>query len=171
MFIRGMEGPRVKTTISRSEMEDIYRRYGAMVLRRARRILADDQLAHDACQDVFVQLLRLGSSWTTPSRVGWLFRTTTNCCLNLIRGSRRRQRFLRLLPPPPVAAPSLPVQLLLRGLPPHLEEVAIYYGLDQMTQEEIALVLGLSQKTVSNRIRELRAWLDEADTAPRERQQ
>jgi DNA-directed RNA polymerase specialized sigma24 family protein len=159
------------TAISRSEMEDIFRRYGAMVLRRARRILADDQLAHDVCQDVFVQLLRLGGSWATPSRVGWLFRTTTNCCLNLIRGSRRRRRFLRLLPPPPRVEPSLPVQLLLRGLPEHLQEIAVYYGLDQMTQEEIALVLGLSQKTVSNRIRELRAWLAEGEPAPRERQQ
>ena len=160
-----------RKAITRSEMEEIYRRYGALVLRRARRILADDQLAHDVCQDVFVQLLRLGGTWETPSRVGWLFRTTTNCCLNLIRGSRRRQRFLRLLPPPPVVMPSLPAQLLLRGLPEYLHEVAIYYGLDQMSQEEIALVLGLSQKTVSNRVRELRSWLAEAETPPREKQQ
>lgn len=166
-----MECPKAKTAISRGEMEDVYRRYGAMVLRRARRILADDQLAHDACQDVFLQLLRLGQGWKTPSQVGWLFRTTTNCCLNLIRGTRRRQRFLGMLPPPPVVTPSLPVQLLLRGLPEHLQEIAIYYGLDQMTQQEIALVMGLCQKTVSNRIGELRAWFDVAETAPREKQQ
>jgi RNA polymerase sigma factor (sigma-70 family) len=67
--------------------------------------------------------------------------------------------------------PSLPAQLLLRGLPEHLHEVAIYYGLDQMSQEEIALVLGLSQKTVSNRVRELRSWLAEAETPPKEKQQ
>jgi RNA polymerase sigma-70 factor (ECF subfamily) len=152
-------------------MDEIYRRYGALVFRRARRILADEQLARDVCHDVFVQLLRLGGTWQTPSRIGWLFRTTTNCCLNLIRGSRRRQRFLRLLPPPPVVTPSLPAQLLLRGIPEHLHEVAIYYGLDQMSQEEIALVLGLSQKTVSNRVRELRSWLAEAETLPREKQQ
>ena len=166
-----MEDVGQKKALTRSEMEDIYSRYGALVLRRARRILADEQLAHDVCQDVFVQLLRLGGSWETPSRVGWLFRTTTNCCLNLIRGSRRRQRFLRLLPPPAPVPPSLPAQLLLRGLPEYLQEVAIYYGLDQMSQDEIALVLGLSQKTVSNRIREVRAWLAEAETPPREKQQ
>jgi DNA-directed RNA polymerase specialized sigma24 family protein len=158
-----MEHAGKKRAVGPSEMDEIYRRFSAMVLRRARRILADDQLAHDVCHDVFVQLLRQGS-WETPSQVGWLFRTTTNCCLNLIRGARRRQRFLRLLPPPPVVTPSLPVQLLLRGLPEHLQDIAIYYGLDQMTQEEIALVLDLSQKTVSNRVRELRAWLDEAET-------
>ena len=32
-----------------------------------------------------------------------------------------------------------------------------------MSQEEIALVLGLSQKTVSNRIRELRSLLADVD--------
>lgn len=166
-----MEHARPKQAITRSEMEDIYRRYGAVVLRRARRILADEQLAHDVCHDVFVQLLRLDGAWETPSRIGWLFRTTTNCCLNLIRGSRRRRRFLQLLPPPPVVTPSLPAQLLLHGIPQHLQEVAIYYGLDQMSQEEIALALGLSQKTVSNRIRELRSWLSDAETSAKEKEQ
>jgi DNA-directed RNA polymerase specialized sigma24 family protein len=160
-----------KRAIGRDELEVIYRRYGALVLRRARRILADEQLAHDVCQDVFVQLLRQGGEWETPSPIGWLFRTTTNCCLNLIRGSRRRQRFLRLLPPADPVTPSLPAQLLLRGMPEHLQEIALYYGLDQLSQEEIGLVLGLSQKTVSNRIRELRSWLAEAETPAKEKQQ
>jgi DNA-directed RNA polymerase specialized sigma24 family protein len=40
-----------------------------------------------------------------------------------------------------------------------LQEIAVYYGVDQMSQDEIALVLGVSQKTVSNRIQELRVLL------------
>lgn len=150
--------------LDRDDLDRLYRQYGALVLRRARRILADEQLAQDVCQDVFIQLLRTGNSWEVPSRIGWLFRTTTNCCLNLIRGTRRWRTFLRLLPPPPPVTPSLPAQLLLRGIPERLQEIAIFYGLDQMSQEEIALVLGLSQKTVSNRIRELRSWLEDAET-------
>ena len=156
--------------LDRGEMDAIYRRYGALVFRRARKILADEQLAKDVCQDVFVQLLRTAGAWETPSRIGWLYRTTTNFCFNLLRGSRRWRDFLRLLPPPPPVTPSLPTQLLLRGLPERLQEIAIYYGLDQMRQEEIALVLGLSQKTVSNRIREIRSWLEDAETTPRVKQ-
>jgi DNA-directed RNA polymerase specialized sigma24 family protein len=87
-----------------------------------------------------------------------------------MRGSRRWRNFLRLLPPQPVVTPSLPAQLLLRGIPERLQEIAIYYGLDQMSQEEIALTLGLSQKTVSNRIRELRSWLADDKTQPRVKQ-
>jgi RNA polymerase sigma-70 factor (ECF subfamily) len=157
-------------SLDRSDLDRLYRQYGALVFRRARKLLADEQLARDVCQDVFVQLLRTGGSWEVPSRIGWLFRTTTNCCLNLIRGSRRWRSFLRLLPPPPPATPSLPVQLLLRGLPERLQEIAVLYGLDQMSQQEIALVLGLSQKTVSNRIREIRSWIEDAETKPRVKQ-
>ncbi len=65
---------------------------------------------------------------------------------------------------------SLPTQLLLRGIPERLHEIAIFYGLDRMSQQEIALVLGLSQKTVSNRIRELRTWLADDETKAREKQ-
>jgi RNA polymerase sigma-70 factor (ECF subfamily) len=156
--------------LDRGDLDRIYRQYGALVFRRARKILADEQLARDVCQDVFVQLLRSEGSFEVPSRIGWLFRTTTNCCLNLIRGSRRWRDFLRLLPPPPVVTPSLPTQLLLRGIPERLQEIAIFYGLDQMSQQEIALVLGLSQKTVSNRIRELRSWIEDTETKPRVKQ-
>jgi RNA polymerase sigma-70 factor, ECF subfamily len=155
--------------IDRSELDLLYRRYGALVLRRARGILADEQLAHDVCQEIFIQLLRTGRGWDTPSPVGWLYRATTNHCLNLIRGNRRWQSFLRLLPASPPAMPALPVQLLLRGIPERLHDIAIYYGVDRMSQEEIALAMGLSQKTVSNRIRELRSWLDDAETQTKAR--
>jgi DNA-directed RNA polymerase specialized sigma24 family protein len=151
--------------IDRTELDRLYRRYAGLVLRRARKILSDEQLAHDVCQDVFVQLLRANESWIAPSAIGWLYRTTTNCCLNLIRSTRRWRDFLRRLPPPQQITPSLPTQLVLRGIPERLHDIAIYYSLDEMSQEEIALVLGLSQKTISNRIRELRSWF-ESDPKP-----
>ncbi len=155
--------------IDQGRFDLLYRRYGAMVLRRARRILADEHLAHDVCQEVFIQILR-SPDWDAASPVGWLFRTTTNCCLNLIRGKRRWQSLLRLMPRPAPAMPSLPVQLLLRGVPERLHDVAIYYGLDRMSQDEIALALGISQKTVSNRLRELRAWLEDEESNTKARQ-
>lgn len=158
-----MDDSRRPTGFARSDLDRIYRRYAGFVLRRARRILGDEQLARDVCQDVFVQLVRAGEGWAARSAIAWLHRTTTNCCLNLIRGARRWRDFLRRLPPPRPIDPPLSTQLVLRGLPQHLQEIAIYYGLDEMSQDEIALVLGLSQKTVSNRIRELRSWLSDVD--------
>jgi DNA-directed RNA polymerase specialized sigma24 family protein len=148
----------------RLDLERLYQRYGTFVFRRARRLLGDEQLARDVSQDVFLSILR-APDWNPPSPVGWLCTTTTNCCLNLLRKKRRWRDLLRARPLPPVAAPSLPIAALLEGVPARLQEIAVYYGLDEMTQDEIALVLGISQKTVSNRLQELRALLDERPPA------
>ncbi|MEP6653584.1 MAG: sigma-70 family RNA polymerase sigma factor [Myxococcales bacterium] len=151
--------------IARDELERLYQRFGGLVLRRARRILVDEQLARDVCHDVFVRILRL-DPWAPPSPLAWLYVTTTNLCLNLLRTDRRRRAAFARLPRPDGAPPPTDAGLLLERVPPQLREIAIYYAVDQMSQDEIALVLGLSQKTVSNRIRELRALLDPADPLP-----
>ena len=148
---------------------EIYDRYGGLVFRRARRLLADEAAARDACHDVFLQVLAAGASWAPPSPVAWLYTVTTNRCLNLLREKRRRQRDAALVKVAPEQRSSeTPVTLLLRGVPEHLQEIAIYYGVDEMTQDEIAVALGISQKTVSNRIGELRQALrpDDSPIAP-----
>ena len=114
--------------------------------------------ARDVCHDVFVEVLR-ARPWAPPSPVGWLYTTVTNKCLNILRSGRRSARALRAQAPLSQPSPGLPLAVLLRDLPERLQEIAIYYGLDEMSQEEIALALGVSQKTVSNRIQEIRARL------------
>jgi RNA polymerase sigma-70 factor (ECF subfamily) len=151
----------------REAFEGLYQRYGTFVFRRARRLLGDEQLARDISQDVFLEVLR-SPGWDPPSPVGWLCTTTTNRCLNVLRRKRRWRDLLRARPLPPAAPAPLPVAALLEGIPARLQEIAIYYGLDEMTQDEIALVLGVSQKTVSNRIQELRALLQERPPATSE---
>jgi RNA polymerase sigma factor (sigma-70 family) len=49
------------------------------------------------------------------------------------------------------------VEELLKQLPRELAEVAIYYYVDQMNQDEIATLLGISERTVRNRLRDFRA--------------
>ena len=71
------------------DVEALSLRYGAMVLRRCRRLLRDEDEALDACQDVFVRLLvhrrRLDGAY--PSSL--LYRIATNVCLNRIRDRAR----------------------------------------------------------------------------------
>lgn len=149
-------------TMGRDELERLYQRFGASILRRAWRILGDRQQARDVCQDVFVQVLR-SANWAPASPVAWLYATTTNLCLNLLRTDRRRRRALAILPRNLSVAPPTEAALVLDRVPVKLQEVAVYYAVDQMSQDEIALVLGVSQKTISNRLRELRAFLDPAE--------
>jgi RNA polymerase sigma-70 factor (ECF subfamily) len=142
--------------LGRGDLERLYQRYGTVVYRRALRLLGDEPSARDVCHDVFVQILRATPAWNPPAPLGWLYTTTTNACLNLLRGRRRWRDVLQGRPRPPVSPGAVPIGALLRDIPERLQEIAIYYGLEGMSQSEIALVLGISQKTVWTRIQELR---------------
>jgi DNA-directed RNA polymerase specialized sigma24 family protein len=133
------------SSIDRAEIEDLYRRYGALVRRRARSILADDHEAQDAMQEVFVRVIAAMNEFRGQSQPStWLYRITTNLCLNRIRDSRRRRDR------PPEAHSAL--QTVLRQVPEDLAQVAVYYYVDDMDQAEIAAILGVSRRTIGYRL-------------------
>jgi RNA polymerase sigma-70 factor (ECF subfamily) len=151
--------------------QDIYLRYGSVVYRRARRLLGDDPSAKDACHEVFLRLFRSLPEFERASPLTWLYKVTTNYCLNLIRDENRRRKLLaaQAQPGASAAGPSLPE--LLHGFPEELQEIAVYYFVDEMSQDEIAEVLGISQRTVSNRVSAFRqlartAWAESTVEAP-----
>lgn len=160
--------------MNRSLIETMYRRYGPMVLRRARSLLRDESAANDALQEVFLRALRSSSDFRgDASPVTWLYRITTNHCLNQIRDTARRVELMSENPPAPaethpVEEARLTVQQLLRQLPDQLREVSIYYYIDEMKQEEIAALLGISRRTVGNRLDSIRATLRAKLQTPRE---
>jgi RNA polymerase sigma-70 factor (ECF subfamily) len=151
-----------------ASIEALYRRFGSLVFRRARRLLRDEQAALDATQEVFVRAmqakLELDSSDPERSAVGWFYRITTNHCLNRLRDEKRRHLWegARADLVPENTLPELSAALLLRSLPDDLKALAVYAYLDGMSQEEIAALLGTSQRTISTRLKELRARLREA---------
>jgi RNA polymerase sigma-70 factor (ECF subfamily) len=73
------------------DVDALYRRYGPMVLRRCRAILADEESARDAMQDVFVLLLRKQSRLIGQYPSSLLYRMATNRCLNVLRSAKRRR--------------------------------------------------------------------------------
>jgi RNA polymerase sigma-70 factor (ECF subfamily) len=84
-------------------VEALYRRYGAMVLRRCRSMLRDEERALDAMQEVFVQVLRRKDRLRADYPSSLLYRIATNTCLNALRAAKRRptsggQRLLDSLP-------------------------------------------------------------------------
>ncbi len=140
-------------------IEELYRRHAGMVLRRARQLVGD-AAAEDIVHEVFIRAARSFFGFRGQSSVTtWLYRITTNQCLNHLRDeSARRTRATRL---PPPDAPSglaeedrLGVSQLLRALPERVREVAVYYYVDQMDQREIAALTGVSERTVRNRLQE-----------------
>jgi RNA polymerase sigma-70 factor (ECF subfamily) len=142
-------------------IEDLYQRYGPALLRRARTLLGDEAAAWDAVQEVFVRALQAGSQFRhEASPMSWLYRITTNHCLNRLRDRGRRSHLLREQlggaadAPSPDGELSVAVREVLRLLPRQVSEIAIYSYVDRMGHDEIASLLGLSPRTIRNRLRE-----------------
>jgi RNA polymerase sigma factor (sigma-70 family) len=156
--------------LGRAELEALYRSYGPLVRRRARSLLGDDPEAQDAMQEVFVRVIGAMAEFRGQSQPStWLYRITTNLCLNRLRdGKRRRDHLLRLgedavassaprtqSGPPPETRATL--RRVLAGIPEELAEIAIFYYVDEMDQAEIATILGVSRRTIGYRLDRFRA--------------
>src|SRR5262245_24036774 len=148
--------------MQREEVEALYRKYGPSVLRRARGILGNDQAARDAMQEVFIRALRTDGFRGEASPMTWLYRITTNYCLNLIRDSSRRAELLAAEGTPVdvgqrgSAEDRLTLRRLLRDVDPELQEIAVYHYVDQLNHEEIAAILGVSRRTVGYRLEQFK---------------
>jgi len=147
---------RVGTTSD--DLGALYVSHGHIVLRRARRLLGNDDDARDVLQQVFASLVgepprfRGSSSFAT-----YLYRATTNACLQLLRNRQTRAGLLGTQVAPahadsatPSAEDHVTVRQLVERLSDDLVRVAIYNVVDGMTHEEIAEQLGCSRRHVGN---------------------
>ena len=66
-------------------VDQLYRRYGPMVIRRCTQLLRDEEQALDAAQDVFVRLMERQDRLKDDYPSSLLYRMATNLCLNRIR--------------------------------------------------------------------------------------
>ncbi|MBT3272706.1 MAG: sigma-70 family RNA polymerase sigma factor [Spirochaetales bacterium] len=147
------------------DVEQFYRKYGPMVLRRCRALLRDEDMALDAMQDVFVQVLRRQESLHDTAPSSLLYRIATNVCLNVMRKAKKapmnaEDTFLQQ-----IAGSDKPEERVIAGhFLDHVfsgqkegtREMAVYHYVDGMTLEETAELSGLSVSGVRKRLRTLR---------------
>lgn len=149
---------------ARQEIEALYVAHGPYVSRRCRYLLRDPEAARDATQEVFVKALRAYDQFRHESSpLAWLLRIATNHCLNVIAADRAgwKERFrqhVHHLDEQGLLSGADPerarlVQQLLAKMDPETQAVAIHYHLDEMTQEEIAALLGRSLPTIRKRLK------------------
>ena len=152
------------------DVEELYQRYGPMVMRRCRQLLKEENEALDATQDVFVQILKRRDrlEMTHPSSL--LYRIATNQCLNRIRDRQRRATmpgdgFLERVAVLDDTEPRLEARSVLERLFGRHQEstrtMAVLHFQDGMTLEEVAGEVGMSVSGVRKRLRGLRASLGE----------
>jgi len=156
-------GPWVDTVEVTDRTEQLYRRFAPLIHRRCLGLLVHPQEALDATHDVFLKVCDALPSFRGEAEITtWIYRVATNHCLNLLRTQRTRLRLLRGL----VGAQSeayetddvglmrrRQLQDLLRSCAPQDVQLLVHRYFDDMTQGEIAGVLGVSERTVRSRLK------------------
>jgi RNA polymerase sigma-70 factor (ECF subfamily) len=146
----------------RPSLEQLYTTHGPAVLHRARQLLGDEAEAQEVLHDIFTSLLQNPGQFAgLSSAMTFLYRMTTNAALGRLRRRRTHQRLLaanyggreEATHPSPEMLVELRAWLL--SLPDDLARVAVYHHLDEMTQEEIARVLGCSRQWVGKLLQQL----------------
>ena len=149
------------------DIEQCYRQYGPLVLRRCRRLLRDDARALDAMQDVFVQALRNRDRLDEVAPAALFLRMATNVCLDRLRSARRHpedaddQMLMEIAAQSPDGESRSAARRLLDHIfhrePESTFTIAVMHYVDRMTLEEVAAEVGLSVSGIRKRLRTLRA--------------
>jgi RNA polymerase sigma factor (sigma-70 family) len=133
-------------------------RHGSMVLGVARRILRDPHAAEDVFQATFLALARSATVVRQPGGLpAWLHKTAVRAAVKLAKG----QRTTPLETDPPAACPdpldTLTARELLAAidqevqrLPSPLRAAVVACGLEGLSQEEAARLLGWSPHSVQS---------------------
>ncbi len=152
----------------------LYVRYEGAVRRRVRSFVSPQDV-DELVQDVFTKALEKRESFRGDSApLTWLYRIATNLCLNRIQSSRRRRQLLsenapamkRLQIVRPNQETSVFLESLWRTLDNETALIGIYYFVDDLSHREIAELVGVSPRTIGNRIQSLVATAREAATGP-----
>lgn len=149
------------------DFDHLYRQHGHVVLRRARDILRDDAEAQEILQEVFVSLIDRPEQFSGRSTINtFLYQMTTNLCLNKIRNRLKRDGLLAMnitdRSTTDTSEERIAASELLASLPDRLATVAIYYYIDEMSQDEIGEILGCSRRMVGKLVSKLHAHVGAA---------
>ena len=153
------------------DVEELYARYGPMVLRRCRQLLRNEEEAVDAMQDTFVKVLRRRDRLEIQYPSALLHRIATNTCLNRIRGQGRRPESpqgellarIAAAPEPDLVEARDLLRLVFAQEQPSTRTIAVLHLVDGLTLREVAEQVGLSESGVRKRLRVLRAHVAELE--------
>mgnify|MGYP003509243844 FL=1 len=159
--------------LASADQSQIYARHSVQVGRLAYRLTGNRQDAEDLTHDVFLRVFASMGEYEAGNFDGWLHRITTNMFLDRARKSGR-QRSQELTPMheerlvDPAALPhdvvvgagfDPDIEAALATLPVRFRVPVVLCDVEQLSQAEIADVLGVKISTVRTRIHRGRAML------------
>ena len=146
-------------------VEEFYRQYGPMVLRRCRFLLGDEEEALDAMQEVFMKVLKRQDRLTDEAPSSLLYTIATNTCLNVIRSRGKspvtgKEELLLMIAGPEDQEDRILsshfTDRLFEEEASSTKTMAVLHYVDGFTLEETAEQVGLSVSGVRKRLRKLR---------------
>jgi RNA polymerase sigma-70 factor (ECF subfamily) len=144
---------------------DLDRIYRPQALRFLRRLGVNPRDADDACQEVFVQIVRYLPRFERRADLGtWIYKL----CISQAARGRRRRALLWPLALMGLAEPSLPpewsdsraaglAERALAALGPRHRAIFVLYELEDLSTAEIAATLDAPPATVRRQLQEARA--------------
>jgi RNA polymerase sigma-70 factor (ECF subfamily) len=147
------------------EIEDYYKKYGPMVLRRCRSMLVNEERALDAMQEVFIKLLTNQKTLSSAYPSALLYKIATNVCLNIIKSEKKREPagaddILSAIACHDSFEERIIISSILEKIfskePVSTREIAVMHYIDGMTLEQTAAESGLSVSGVRKRLRKLK---------------
>jgi RNA polymerase sigma factor (sigma-70 family) len=152
--------------LSRDACEELYQKHAPGAFRRARRMLGNTADADDVVHDVFLALFENYERFRQQSAVSTdVYGAITHACLNRLRNQRKRRDLAARawsearVDPGQAAESAAMLRDLLARLPEQLAEVAVYHCLDELSQREIASLIGCSHTHVGALIARLTQWV------------
>ncbi len=148
------------------DVDELYRTFGPMVLRRCRKMLRNEQEAVEAMQETFVRVLRNQDRLEKTAPRALLYTIATNACLNRIRTRHRRPEdpddaLIQTIASAPETDNRAWARVTLDRIfgrePASTRVIATLFLLDGMTWEEVAAEVGMSVSGVRKRVRTLKA--------------
>lgn len=151
-------------SVPEAEIRHLYQRYAHVIHHRARTLLGSDEEAADAVHETFARVIRNYEQFRQEaSPLTWMYRISTNWCLNRLRdrrGHSRKQENHReeivgdgIHQEDPAAPMDHQVlHRLIAEADEETREIVLYLYFDEMTREEAAKMVGISVPTLRKRL-------------------
>jgi RNA polymerase sigma-70 factor (ECF subfamily) len=149
------------TSVEAASGEAVFRAHYAPLAGWCRRMVGDDEVAHDVAAEAFVRLL---SRWTTVTDPrAYLYTTALNIIRDRWRRSERERVALRKTATAvaTTAAPAPELRMVVEGLPKRLQQVVVLHYFADLPVDTIARQLGVAPGTVKRDLYDARAKLQE----------
>jgi len=146
--------------------EELFKKYGPMVVRRCRAILRDEDIAMDVSQEVFLKVLKKGDLEKLEYPSSYLYTVATNLSLNYLRDNKKQavtmtEQTLMFLESPDSpenqVINSQFLDYLFSQVKASTKTIAYLHYVDGFTLEETAEMVGMSMSGIRKRLRALKA--------------